>query len=99
MKPWLIAAGALVLLISCVMLFTRRHWTYTHPSWDRSFYEIYGQYSIVPCFDVWDMNQRTNCRIRNWGFGIDHGRPFVSWSVWAMDESANWHAISKTKRQ
>jgi hypothetical protein len=96
----LFLSGVAALVLLHVVALTRgEYWTYSHPDWDKHFYEVYGQYSIVPCTDVWDMQQRTNCRVRNWGFGIDDGKPFVSWSVWAMDKDGNWHPVEKRKGQ
>lgn len=63
---------------------------FTHPSWDRDFYELYGQHVIVPCTNVWDLNQRTNCRIRCWGIGLNGYKPFIEWRITSMDKDANW---------
>jgi hypothetical protein len=68
-----------------------QHVEIAHPYYDRSFIEVSGQYSIVPCYDIWNMQERTNCRVRNWGFGIDGWKPFLSWAVWSMDTNGNWY--------
>ena len=62
----------------------------SHPHYARDFYELYGQHIIVPCTNVWDMNQRTNCRTRLWGVGVDGWRPFVEWQVVSIDKNGNW---------
>lgn len=71
--------------------------TYDHPHYAPEMRGIYGQYSIVPCYDVWDMNQRTNCRVREWSVWIDGWKPHYSWRVTSIDVNGNWYDVVDKK--